>query len=187
METFKPIPEYKGIYEVSDKGTIKTDKDKTTYTKGVGVRHWKQRIMKLKTDKDGYKRVTLWKDGKSKDFLVHRLVATAFIPNPNPNKFELINHLDGNTSNNNIENLEWTDYYGNLMHAYNHDLNKEAQSIVLVNSKTKESHYFYSKAEASRFLKHNHGFISRKLKNNKNVVGDYKIFVLANTEVNYEL
>lgn len=177
MEVFKPIPEYKGIYEVSNKGTIRTDKNKTTYTKGVGVRHWKQRIMKLKTDKGGYKRVTLWKDGKSKDFLVHRLVATAFIPNPN--KFEIINHLDGNTSNNNIENLEWTDYYGNLMHAYNHGLNSEAQPIVLVNSKTKESHYFYSKAEASRFLKHNDGFISMKLKNNKNVVGDYKIFVLA--------
>lgn len=184
MEVFKPIPEYKGIYEVSNKGTIKTDKDKTTYTKGVGVRHWKQRIMKLKTDKGGYKRVTLWKDGKSKDFLVHRLVAAAFIPNPKG--YELINHRDGNPSNNNVSNLEWTDYYGNLMHAYNHDLNKEAQPIVLVNSKTKESHYFYSKAEASRFLKHNDAFISAKLKNNKNVVGDYKIFVLANTEVNYE-
>ena len=73
------------------------------------------------------------------------------------------------------------------MHAYNHDLNKEAQPIVLVNSKTKENHYFYSEAEASRFLKHNHGFISRKLKNNKNVVEGYKIFVLASTEVNYEL
>jgi len=185
METFKPIPEYNGIYEVSNKGTIRTDKDKTTYTKGIGVRHWKQRIMKLKTDKSGYKRATLWKNGKGKDFLVHRLVAIAFISNPKG--YELINHRDGNPSNNNVSNLEWTDYHGNLIHAYKHDLNKEAQPIVLVNSKTKESHYFYSKAEASRFLKHNHGFISRKLKNNKNVVGDYKIFVLANTEVNYEL
>jgi len=185
METFKPIPEYNGIYEVSNKGTIRTDKDKTTYTKGIGVRHWKQRIMKLKTDKSGYKRATLWKNGKGKDFLVHRLVAIAFISNPKG--YELINHRDGNPSNNNVSNLEWTDYHGNLIHAYKHDLNKEAQPIVLVNSKTKESHYFYSKAEASRFLKHNDGFISMKLKNNKNVVGDYKIFVLANTEVNYEL
>jgi len=185
METFKPIPEYNGIYEVSNKGTIRTDKDKTTYTKGIGVRHWKQRIMKLKTDKSGYKRATLWKNGKGKDFLVHRLVAIAFISNPKG--YELINHRDGNPSNNNVSNLEWTDYHGNLIHAYKHDLNKEAQPIVLVNSKTKESHYFYSKAEASRFLKHNHGFISMKLKNNKNVVGGYKIFVLANTEVNYEL
>lgn len=177
METFKPIPNYEGIYEISNLGTIRTDKNKITYTAKHGVRHWKQRVMKLKTDKDGYKRVTLWKNGKCKDFLVHRLVAAAFISNPKG--YELINHRDGNPSNNNVSNLEWTDYYGNLMHAYNHDLNKEAQPVVLVNRKTKESHYFYSKAEASRFLKHYDGFISVKLKNKKNIVGDYKIFILA--------
>lgn len=180
METFKPIPNYEGIYEISNLGTIRTDKNKITYTAKHGVRHWKQRVMKLKRDRNGYKRVSLWKKGKSKDFLVHRLVAMTFIPNPKG--YGLINHRDGNPSNNDVSNLEWTDYHGNLMHAYKHDLNNEAQPVVLVNSKTKVSHYFYSKAEASRFLKHNDGFISMKLKNNKNVVGDYKIFVLAGLE-----
>lgn len=175
METYVPIKGYEGIYEVSNIGNIRTSKGKVTYSNLHGVRHWKQRILKQKTDKDGYKRVTLWKNKTSKDFLVHRVVASNFIANPN--SYYVVNHLDGHPDNNNVGNLEWTDYRGNLMHAYDHQLNKEAQPVVLVNQVSKETHYFYSKTEASKFLNKNHGFISRLLQMNKDTVDGYRVFV----------
>ena len=61
--------------------------------------------IKSKLDKDGYVRYTLSKNGKMKQAFAHRLVAEAFIPNPN--NYPVINHKDCNTQNNNVENLEW--------------------------------------------------------------------------------
>ena len=77
MEVWKDIPNYEGIYEVSNLGRIRTHKDKITYTKRHGKRKWKQRIMKFKgiTPKTGY-RISLWKDGKQKDLLVARMLKT---------------------------------------------------------------------------------------------------------------
>lgn len=54
---------------------------------------------------NGYLRVGLSKDGEQKMFLVHRLVAEAFLPNPEG--LPVVNHKDGNPSNNNVSNLEW--------------------------------------------------------------------------------
>ena len=60
----------------------------------------------------GYQRVSLVKNGKVKNFLIHRLVAAAFLPNPND--FPCVNHKDENPSNNRVENLEWcTTAYNN--------------------------------------------------------------------------
>ena len=64
----------------------------------------------------GYLRVGLSNKNKHKKFLVHRLVAEAFLPNNNNNK--IVNHIDGNKQNNNISNLEWTTYSENSKHAY---------------------------------------------------------------------
>ena len=61
--------------------------------------------MKFGKNKDGYLRVVLYKEKKMKTFLVHRLVATAFIPNPN--NLATVNHIDENKENNCVDNLEW--------------------------------------------------------------------------------
>lgn len=175
LEKFKPIKKYEGIYEVSNTGNVRTVEGKTTYTEHHGIRHWKQRVLKPKTDKDGYKRVSLWKDGKCKDFLVHRLVAETF-KEKIPNK-DIVNHLDGNPSNNNASNLEWTDYSGNLLHAYLNDLNQEAKSLVLYNPATKEIKFFYSENEASRFLNHSNGYVSDALNKGKTKFGSYKVYL----------
>lgn len=63
----------------------------------------------------GYKMALLSIDGKKKDYAIHRLVAEAFIPNPN-NK-PVVNHKDGNKLNNCVSNLEWTTYSENRTHA----------------------------------------------------------------------
>ena len=95
-EEWKPVKGYEGLYEVSNLGRVKS----------LNYNHTgKERIMKPEKHRDGYLRVQLYKDGKVKHFLVHRLVATAFIPNP----LELpeINHRNEDKTNNVVVNLEF--------------------------------------------------------------------------------
>lgn len=75
---------------------------------------------------NGYKAVSLW-DGKSaKTFTVHRLVAKAFIPNPN--NYPCVNHINGCKTDNRITNLEWCDYSHNNKEAFRIGLNKPKES-----------------------------------------------------------
>lgn len=94
-EIWKPIDGYSN-YCVSNKGRVKSLGNN---------RSRKEKILKPHTTKAGYLMVQLWKDGKGKDFTVHRLVAQAFIPNTED--FPQCNHLDENKTNNCVENLEW--------------------------------------------------------------------------------
>lgn len=109
METWKKIDWIDGIpliYEVSNYGNVRAIEHKTAYkgTDGFAVR--KERIKKQQTDKNGYKRVMLYGKQPFKKFVrVHRLVAIAFIPNPN--EYEQVNHKDEDKNNNKVENLEW--------------------------------------------------------------------------------
>jgi hypothetical protein len=80
----------KTYYSVSDTGEIRNDE--------------RNKILKLSSEQD-YKTVVLHINKKSKKFRVHRLVALAFIENPENKPY--VNHKDGNRSNNKIENLEW--------------------------------------------------------------------------------
>ena len=95
-EIWKDIKGYEGKYQISSHGRVKA----LDYH-----RQGKQKLLKIKTDKDGYKVVGLRKDGKQITFKIHRLVGEAFLPNPN--KLPQINHKDENKANNYIENLEW--------------------------------------------------------------------------------
>lgn len=105
-EEWRPVVGYEGLYEISNLGNVKS----LNYH-----REKKDRILNI-YDCNGYKFVNLYKDGNPKKGQIHRLVAMAFIPNPN--NFPIINHKDENLSNNRVENLEWCDYkyntnYGN--------------------------------------------------------------------------
>ena len=87
---WKPVVSYKGLYEVSNIGRIRNIRGK---------------LVKQSMTVSGYKRVTLRKNNIAKTKLAHRLVAEAFIPNPN--NYNIVNHKDENKLNNNVENLEW--------------------------------------------------------------------------------
>lgn len=180
-EKWMSVAGFEGIYEVSSLGRVRTSKGKTTHSKLHGERVWKQRILKQKTDKSGYKRVDLWKNKKPTTFLVHRLVAIAYIEKPKGK--ECINHIDANPSNNYVTNLEWCNHAENLLHAYDKRLNKTPDSIILRNTNTGELKYFYSKAEASKSLGRNHGFLSRILKEGVPEVDEYEVYILPQLKI----
>ena len=94
-EYWKPVVGYEGLYEVSNWGRVKS------------LKFGKEKILKPSKNKKGYLHVVLCKENILKNFLVHRLVAEAFIPNPN--NYKEVNHKDEDKSNNIVTNLEWCD------------------------------------------------------------------------------
>lgn len=99
-ETWRPIPGYEGAYEVSDRGRVRS-LDRIT-DRG---RRWKGRLMTPCALQNGYLIVTLWREGKQRSPLVHRLVLTAFVGQPTEGTEG--RHLDGNRCNNVLSNLSW--------------------------------------------------------------------------------
>lgn len=77
------------------------------YVSDEGYVYSKSKRLAPRINKDGYNNVFLYKDGKGKNYRVHRLVAQAFIPNPK--NLPEVNHKDHDTTNNRVENLEWCD------------------------------------------------------------------------------
>lgn len=169
-EVWIDIPDYEGIYQASNLGRIRTAPNKTTYTELRGIRHWKSRILKYKgqTYETGF-RVSLWKDGKKKDWLVARLVAITFLGKPTGNK-NTVNHIDGNRFNNKIENLEWLSLADNIRHAFDSGL-MPCSRIRLYNSNTDK--IFRSQTSASKFLGRNHGYIHNRLRNSRPIKNKY--------------
>ena len=111
IEEWKPIPGYEGLYEVSSFGKVKScNRYAVNHSK---IQFRPERILKPYQDKRGYRQVALCKDAKITMFSVHRLVADAFIENPD-NKPE-VDHIDTVPSNNYVWNLQWTTRSENVM------------------------------------------------------------------------
>lgn len=167
---------YEGIYEVSKCGQVRSKEGKTTHTVRHGVRNWKQITLKQKISKDNTCRVSFWKEGKERTWLVHRIVAKAFIPRIEGKDY--INHIDGSRLNNRVDNLEWCNHKENNNHAFDNDLMTSNNKVVLVNKETKNAKYFRSMAMASFYLGKNPGYLSGVLKRSKGIK-EYEIFVKA--------
>jgi hypothetical protein len=105
---------YDGYYEVSNLGRIKMLPRLLRHSKGMRVS--KEKIV-TGTNAHGYKVVSFKKDGIKKMKNIHVLVAEAFIYNPSPEKFKIINHLNSDRADNRVENLEWCDHSRNAKHA----------------------------------------------------------------------
>lgn len=138
IEIWKPIKDYEGLYEVSNYGKIKSLPHKWVgFGKNINCKT-KQKIRITKVAKTGYEQVVLFKDGTSKTFLVHRLVAEAFLPNPN--NYPCINHKDENPSNNCVWNLEWCTFSYNI----NYGNRKEKVKYKSLNGKLSKKIIQYS-------------------------------------------
>lgn len=184
MTEYRPIPGYEGIYEASSKGTIWACDGKITYRKLKNgkrqKRTWERRQLipkreKRKRSKHYDLRVDLWKNGDHKTKLVSRLIAAAFIPNPDEKP--AINHIDGNPLNNRPSNLEWVTFKENNRHAFATGLNKHSIRVVLKSNVNDFEKHFYSMAEASYWLKHNHAYISGLVSRGITQVGEYEIII----------
>lgn len=134
-EIWKDIKNYEGLYQVSNLGKVRSlykwDINKKQYIK-------ENKILKLNT-RNNYYIVQLTKNKKRKSKQVHRLVAEAFILNPKNKPF--INHIDFNTKNNNINNLEWCTQKENV----NHSICNMKHRKLITHSNTKEKYITYRK------------------------------------------
>ena len=112
---WKPIANYEGLYEVSDEGNVRSlDRYRKSNIRHVTKTFISGKELKQNLKRNGYRTVDLCKDGKVKTTLVHRIVADAFLPNPQNLRF--VNHKDSNRENNRVENLEWVTSSENRTH-----------------------------------------------------------------------
>lgn len=126
-ETWKDIKGYEGLYEVSNLGRIRSlDRYKNTKGRyGIIKAKIKGRLLKPCLNHDGYEEIVLSKDGKSKMYRLHRIVAETFINNfDNKNQ---VNHKNGNKLDNKVKNLEWCNCKDNIHHALKNNLMKPAK------------------------------------------------------------
>lgn len=119
-DEWKPISGYDGIYEVSIGGLVRSVKRKVW--NGHAFVQLEERLLKPNTLSKGYLQVTLYNNRRRKCFQVHRLVASAFIENPD--NLPQVNHINGNKKDNRVENLEWCDNSMNQLHAWKTGLQK---------------------------------------------------------------
>lgn len=122
-EVWKDISGYEGRYMISNKGRVKS------------IRYGKEMLKKFGMNHKGYYQVSLGqRDGKKYQPYVHKLVATAFIPNPN--KLPMVNHMDEIKTHNYVENLEWCDNRYNC--TYGTALQRAMNTRNLKHRKTRE-------------------------------------------------
>lgn len=114
MEIWKDITGYEGIYQINKLGNIKS---LSRYVKGKGISNklLKERILKPSLNSDGYFQLTMNKKNVKKNATLHRLLATAFIPNPD--NLLLIEHINDVKTDNRLENLKWSTSTENMKSA----------------------------------------------------------------------
>lgn len=158
-EIWKDIKDYEGIYQVSNLGRVK--------------RVETDRILKGNKQTQGYLVVNLSKNNIASTKRIHRLVAQAFIPNPE-NKSE-INHIDENKTNNRVNNLEWSTAKENINHGTRNKRSSKTKSIAIIatNLKTCESTEFYGARECARQLGLHQASITKVLKGRLTQTGGF--------------
>lgn len=119
-EIWKDIEEFDGDYQISNLGRLKSVARIVNGPRGEV--HLSDRLLSQVVNKRGYIEYQITHNGNHYSRKAHRLVAIAFIDNPN--NLPQINHIDGNKQNNTVENLEWCDNRHNVLHAYQNDLIK---------------------------------------------------------------
>ena len=121
QEIWKDIVGYEGKYQVSNLGRVKS-LGRFIEKKGQPPAYLHERILSTHINK-GYKMIGLYSNNKGKTFSVHRLIANAFIPNPN--NFPHIDHINTISTDNRIENLRWVNRSMNMMNEITHKKRSE--------------------------------------------------------------
>ena len=132
-EEWRDIKGFEGYYQVSNLGQIRSVDRKIYQSHNQKDSNYKSKLRKPTVDKHGYLEINLCKGSKSKKYLVHRLVANAFIPNPN--NYPQVNHIDENKHNNFVDNLEWCTPKYNSNYGYRKERIKKARTNNMYNQK----------------------------------------------------
>ena len=149
MEEWKSIPGYEGLYEVSNLGRVRSVERCDRFNRKIVSKILKPNYV------SGYLRVGMYKNKTFKYYLIHRLVAQAFLPNPD--NLPEVNHKDEDKSNNRVDNLEWCDRSYNMN--YGTVQQRRIQTNInngkyTGNSKTKEYIKEYSKKYKKEHIEH---------------------------------
>lgn len=159
-EIWKDVAGYEGIYQVSNMGRVKS-LDRWRIRSDGQRQHFSSKILKPLSNRGGGKKgqakgryyfVNLRDGHKYKSIFIHRLVLTAFVVNPDPDKFSQCNHIDENTHNNALSNLEWCTPAQNINHGTRKErANAPLRKKVIMFSKSGEAlRVFASTKEAER-------------------------------------
>lgn len=171
VEIWKSHPEYTGI-EVSTFGRVRTlDKVVSSEKRTQFV---KRRVLKQSYCSSGYLQVGVSIDGKRVTKLVHRLIAQAFIPNPE--ELPQINHKDSDPTNNNVSNLEWCTPKYNSQYREKYGVSRmevAGKPVFAINLSTLEVTHFQSQSEAGQALGASTGSINMVIKGSRNQAGGY--------------
>lgn len=129
-EIWKAVVGFEGHYEVSNQGKVKRLSRVTHDKKRKRSHTWPERLLKpyVPKTRSCYPIVRLCVNNKETDILVHRLVAIAFLPNPN--NYPQVNHINGIKGDNFVENLEWCTNSHNVRHAYETGLAKKQYGVI---------------------------------------------------------
>lgn len=140
----KEIKDFPG-YSITDNGKVISYKYKTP------------RILKTWCQKSGYENIKLCKNNQTYHFLIHRLVAEAFIPNPN--NLPEVNHINKDRQDNRVENLEWSDRIDNVYDSYStmSPIRNFRECVLITEDKSKIIKEFQSIAAAARYASENFG------------------------------
>lgn len=115
MEEWRDVKGYEGLYQVSNYGKVRCIMFRNNIIEKKQIK-----LLKPQINKQGRVYISLYKNGHRKNCIVHRLVAGAFLDNPQG--LPEVNHIDGNPSNNFVKNLEWCTKKYNAQHAYDNNL-----------------------------------------------------------------
>lgn len=157
QEEWRDVIGYEGLYQVSNLGRVRS-LDRYACCKNNSQRLIKGRVLAFDYDKDGYPRVCLSNNGKHITVQVHRLVAQAFLPNPD--NLPCINHKDECITNNRVDNLEWCTYkYNNNYGTHMEKINKnrtdglfKAKKVGMYSLEGKLLNTFKSVTAAAKYL-----------------------------------
>ena len=167
-EEWRDIIGYEGYYQVSNLGRVRgIDRIDSS------GRLIKGKIKNIRHTHDGYCITSLSKNNIKKNYRVHRLVAQAFIPNPN--NLPEVNHKDENKDNNAVDNLEWCDgkYNVNYGTGIERRIKKQGKPVIAINKENGLILTFDNMSEASRILNINRSNLTAVINKNNRTAGGY--------------